>query len=123
MTANDDGVPDVEQWLQALARTPLDAPPLADPSVLWWKAQLAKQLEAERRVQHVLEMGERWQVTLGALGVLALSSLAWSVLAPISHPTWIATLLIVGGVCPAAIGAAMQWTGMRRRPTDADLTM
>ena len=63
-----DHDPDVDgaiAWLEALAATPLDAPPMPDASFLWWKAQLLRRWDAERRVVAPLETGERVHAVIG----------------------------------------------------------
>lgn len=58
-------------WLQALAATPVDAPPMPDAAFLWWKAQLLRRWDAERRAVAPLETGERVHATIG-VGAAAL---------------------------------------------------
>ena len=62
----------VAEWMRQLAALPLDAPPLPDPSYLWWKAQLLRQWDAQKTVTAPLEWGERAQVATGLIGATLL---------------------------------------------------
>jgi len=53
------------------------APAMSDPMPLWWKAQLVRRWDAERRAQAPLDVMERVEIVAGlaAAGVL----LAWAI--------------------------------------------
>jgi hypothetical protein len=95
---------DVTAWMEEFGRTPLEAPPLIDPSLLWWKAQLMRRWDAERRAMRAIEVGEQIQVGIGVASALVLLAWLWRVL-PISGGQTLFTLAIL--VCSALLfGAA-----------------
>ena len=72
-----------EAFMSKVAALPVDpgmAPGVVDPMQLWWKAQLLRRWDAERRVQMPLDVMDRIEVAAGLLAagvllVLALPSL------------------------------------------------
>jgi predicted anti-sigma-YlaC factor YlaD len=88
----------VSQWMQTLADTTGEMPPLPDPALLWWKAQLLRRWEAERQVVKPIERMQRWEIIAGIIGVVAVVvwqwadiSRAFSALNPGNLTTWTAT--------------------------------
>src|ERR1700730_1360193 len=74
---------EVRAWMQKLATVPLDARPLPDARHLWWKAELLKRWDAERRVVEPIEWAEPVQVSMSVAGALILLGWLWrSTLAP-----------------------------------------
>ncbi|HEY7057311.1 MAG TPA: hypothetical protein VH458_12340 [Vicinamibacterales bacterium] len=74
---NPSLTPDEEEavaaFMQRVAVVPdAELPPLADPTVLWWRAQLVRRWESERRVQAPLDVFEPIQIAAGlvAAGLL-----------------------------------------------------
>jgi hypothetical protein len=53
------------------------AAPARDPMLLWWKAQLVRRWDAERRAQAPLEVMERVEIVAGLAAAVML--LAWIV--------------------------------------------
>ena len=69
-----------EAFMSKVAALPVDpgvAPGVADPMQLWWKAQLLRRWDAERRVQMPLDVMDRVEVAAGlvAAGVLLVLAL------------------------------------------------
>lgn len=58
----------VAAWMRELATTSSSEVPLPDASHLWWKAELLRRWDADRRATAPLERGESVQVGIGALG-------------------------------------------------------
>lgn len=73
---NDEDDRAVAAFMARVAALPTAAP-TRDPMALWWKAQLVKRWDAERRAQVPLDVMERVEIAagLGAAGVL----LFWAV--------------------------------------------
>jgi hypothetical protein len=97
MIPQDDSQ-DVAAWMEEFARTPLDAPPLADPSLLWWKAQLLRRWDAERRVTEPIEVGERVQVGIGVVGTLLILGWLWRILPTTSRGPSMAVVIAVSSI-------------------------
>jgi hypothetical protein len=113
-----------DAWMRELADTSVDAPhPLPDPGVVWWKAQLLRRWESERRAVAPIDRMHWVEVAAGvaSLGVFLvwqwsglvnlLSRLSPSALATLSSssPTASAapsTLVFVIGVS-LALGATV----------------
>jgi len=65
----------VTQWMQRLADVPAGVAKLPDSGTLWWKAQIARRWEAERRSSAPVDAMERAELIV-ALIVVALAT-AW----------------------------------------------
>lgn len=63
----------VSRWMQRLADTSGERASLPDPGTLWWRAQIARRWEAERRSAAPVESMERAEVAV-AVGVLAVGA-------------------------------------------------
>jgi hypothetical protein len=62
----------VEAFMARLAETPTGAEPsLSGADVLWWKAQLLRRWEAERKVQAPLDLMEPFQMAAALAAVAA----------------------------------------------------
>lgn len=97
MIPQDDSQ-DIAAWMEEFARTSLNAPPLADPSLLWWKAQVLRRWDAERRASEPIEVGERLQVGVGVVAALLLLGWLWRVLPTTSGAPSLATATLVSSV-------------------------
>ena len=73
--SEQDDLATISAWMQQLGTATLDGPPAVDPSILWWKAQLLRRWDAERRAAKPIEVGERVQVGIGVVGGIA--ALVW----------------------------------------------
>jgi hypothetical protein len=96
----------VTAFMQALAATPLDAPPPPDPSLIWWKAQMLRRWDAEQEAAAPIDVGERVQLGIGFAGVVALLAWLWRS-APAAFGT---TALMLIGVTILAVAAAAALT-------------
>ena len=65
----------VTRWMRRLAEVPAGVAKLPDPGTLWWKAQIARRWEAERRSSAPVDTMERVELVI-ALIVVALAT-AW----------------------------------------------
>ena len=67
----------VAQWMQSLGGLPVEPATGHDARELWWRAELLRRWEAERRVNAASEVGERLAVAVGVLGSVLLIALPW----------------------------------------------
>jgi hypothetical protein len=67
----------VAAWMQELAALPPVDRRVPDPAYLWWKAELLRRWDAQRRAAAPLERGEPVQVGIGLLGTVALLVWLW----------------------------------------------
>lgn len=116
-----------DAWMRELADTSVDAPrPLPDPGVVWWKAQLLRRWESERRAvapidrMHWVEIATGvaslgvflvWQWSglvnlLSRLSTSALTTLSSSSASPASASAAPSTLIFVIAVS-LALGATI----------------
>lgn len=91
--------------LEEMARTPLPAAPLPNPSFIWWKAQLLRRREAEREAMMPIEIGERFHLGAAVLGAVALAAGAWEYLPPLPVTPTSAFALGIGAVVVLSIVA------------------
>jgi predicted anti-sigma-YlaC factor YlaD len=68
----------VSQWMQTLSDTTGEMKSLPDPALLWWKAQLLRRWEAERRVAKPIERMQRWEVVAGTIGLAVMVVWQWA---------------------------------------------
>ena len=66
----------VAALMQELAALPVDSA-FPDPAYLWWKGELLRRWDAQRRVAAPVERGEPLQVAIGLAGTLALLVWLW----------------------------------------------
>lgn len=67
----------IAAFMSRLAHTPLGTEPLLPGAdVLWWKAQLLRRWEAERKVQAPLDLMEPFQIAAALAAVAAI--VAWA---------------------------------------------
>ncbi len=108
MIPQDDSQ-EVAAWMEQFAHTPLDVPPLADPSLLWWKAQLLRRWDAERRATQPIEVGEQVQVGIGAGGALLILGWLWRILPTTSHVPSLAAVIVVSSILLALAVLFASW--------------
>lgn len=71
-------------WMRELADTSVDAPhPLPDPSVIWWKAQLLRRWESERRAVAPIDRMHTIELAAGVIGGAAVLIWQWPTLAAV----------------------------------------
>jgi hypothetical protein len=102
----------VDAWMKTLAAAPIDAGPIADPSFLWWKAQLLRRWDAEREAAKPIELGERVQIVVALFGVFVLFGGLWRFL-PATGGATIATMLVMMLIV-ATVAAVGAWTSFPR---------
>lgn len=108
MIPQDDSQ-DVAAWMEEFAHIPLDVPPLTDPSLLWWKAQLLRRWDAERRATQRIEVGEQVQVGIGVVGTLLILGWLWRILPTTSQVPSLAAVIVVSGILLALAVLFASW--------------
>jgi hypothetical protein len=99
----------VRQWMQDFAALPLPESRLPEAQLLWWKAELLRRWDDERKALAPIERAEPITVTIGVIGALVLMLTLWQ-----SAPGPTATLIFATVVGLAAlVGIA---TVMLRQP-------
>jgi hypothetical protein len=78
---------DAVAWMRRLGGTADERRPLPPAATIWWKAQLARRWEAERRASRPIERMQRAEVALGLVSLAALAAWAWPAL-----PSWLPRL-------------------------------
>src|SRR5579872_4132810 len=95
----------VRQWMHAFAAVPLPQSRLPEPQLLWWKAELLRRWDEERKALAPIERAEPITVTIGVIGALVLMLTLWQ-----SAPGPTATLIfatVVGLAALIAVGTMM----------------
>jgi hypothetical protein len=67
----------VAAWMQELSALAEVDRRVPDPAYIWWKAELLRRWDAERRAAAPLDRGEPVQVGIGLLGTVALLVWIW----------------------------------------------
>jgi hypothetical protein len=67
----------VRLWMQEFAALPLPEGRLPEPQLLWWKAELLRKWDAERKAISPIERAEPVTVTIGVIGALVLMLTLW----------------------------------------------
>jgi predicted anti-sigma-YlaC factor YlaD len=67
----------VSRWMNAMAPTAGEFRSLPSPELLWWKAQLLRRWEAERRVTAPIERTQRVELLAAIAGVVGLVVWQW----------------------------------------------
>jgi hypothetical protein len=101
--AHEDGL--VRQWMQEFAALPLPQSRLPEAQLLWWKAELLRRWDDERKALAPIERAEPITVSIGVIGALVLMLTLWQ-----SAPGPTATLIfatVVGVVALVGIGTLM----------------
>jgi len=66
-------------WIRDMADTSVDAPyPLPDPGVIWWKAQLLRRWESERRAVAPIERMHWVEIAAGVASLSVFLAWQWS---------------------------------------------
>jgi hypothetical protein len=80
--------PDIADWMQKLAALPLEEPARRRSAAhIWWKAELLRRQDLERRVTAPLETAEPIIVGLAVFAAVVLFRWAWDALSsPGAHP-------------------------------------
>lgn len=99
----------VRRWMQDFAALPLPDSRLPEAQLIWWKAELLRRWDDERRALAPIERAEPITVTIGVIGALVLMLTLWQ-----SAPGPTATLIFVTVVGLAALVAIA--TMMLRQP-------
>jgi hypothetical protein len=97
----------VTTWMQQLATSAIDRPPLPDPMHIWLKAEMLRRWDAQRKAAVApLEVGDRIQIGMGLAGAAALLAWLWSRLSTLQPssvlPPPVTIMLVVGVVLLAA---------------------
>jgi len=93
----------VSEWMRQFAALPLPDSRLPEAQLLWWKAELLRRWDEDRRVLAPIERAEPINVSIGVIGALVLMLTLWQ-----SAPGPTATLIFATAVGIAAlIGVAM----------------
>lgn len=80
----DDEERAVAAWMQELAAVPLEtaggagSSPASDPVYTWWKAEMLRRWDAQRRVVAPIEVGERIVAGIALLAALTLFRWLWN---------------------------------------------
>ena len=102
-SAKDDGT--VRQFMQQFAALPLPDSRLPEAQLLWWKAELVRRWDEERRALAPIERAEPINVSIGVIGALVLMLTLWQ-----AAPGPTATLIfatVVGLAAVIGIGTMM----------------
>jgi hypothetical protein len=100
---DEDGL--VRQWMHEFAAVPLPQSRLPEAQLLWWKAELLRRWDNERKALVPIERAEPIAVSIGVIGALVLMLTLWQ-----SAPGPTATLIfatVVGIVALVGIGTMM----------------
>lgn len=101
--------------MKELAADPRETRPLPDPYFIWWKAQLLRRLDAERRASEPIEIGERVHIGAAFLGAIALAAGAWSFVPASSSSTAIALVAFIGAIVLVSAVTFAAWDDTRGR--------
>ena len=95
----------VRRWMEEFAAVPLPASRLPEAQLLWWKAELLRRWDEERKALAPIERAEPINVTIGVIGALVLMLTLWQ-----SAPGPTATIIfatVVGIAALVGIGTMM----------------
>jgi hypothetical protein len=103
----------VTRWMQHLAHVPAGLSRLPDAGTLWWKAQIARRWEAERRTAAPVDAMERVELVV-ALIVVALATAwglpaVWRAVSAPASPEIVTRLALTGDLSQvmALVGAGL----------------
>jgi hypothetical protein len=99
--------------MNEIAQVPRDAGSLADPHFIWWKAQLLRRIDAERKASTPLEIGERMHIGGAVLGAVALGAGAWSFVPSASSTSIVGLVAVIGAVVLASAITFAAWDDTR----------
>jgi hypothetical protein len=101
----------VTAWMKDLASLPVSEAPLPDVTYLWWKAELLRRWDAERKATEPIEVGEQLQVGIGLVTAGGVLVWLWRTLPGITTTSTTGTSLTAGlavcGILLAATAAAL----------------
>ena len=69
---------EVVRWMQQLSQEPAPAHTMPNPDVIWWKAQLLRRWEVERKAAAPIEHMHKAEIFAGVAGFLAFLLWQWS---------------------------------------------
>jgi hypothetical protein len=69
---------EVVRWMRQMAQEPAPAHTLPNADVIWWKAQLLRRWEVERKVAAPIEHMHKAEVYAGVVGFVAFLVWQWS---------------------------------------------
>jgi len=95
---------EVTEWMQQFAARPLDSAPVPEPAYLWWKAELLRRWDLQRRAVAPIEIGEQIQAVIGVVLAVILIVSFWYDSSDSSSPLFTATLLLPLILVAAFIG-------------------
>lgn len=113
--SHEDDEAIVEAAMKELANNPVEGRPLPDPSFIWWKAQLLRRFDAERRATEPIEIGERVHIGAAVLGAAALAAGAWSQMASLASSGTAVVAVALGTLLAVSIVGAVAWHDLRGR--------
>ena len=93
----------VAAWMQQLAALPIDSSTLPEPTYLWWKAQILRQWDAERKATAPIDVGEGVQVGVGVVSGALLLVWLWQQWQPLTASASVPTSITAAMVATAAI--------------------
>lgn len=102
----------VSTWMQDFASEPLESAGATDAAVLWWKAQLLRRWDAERKATAPIEVGEQIQVLIGVVGTLGALAWLWPELSPASGGSLLFGVLLLTAVLAIAAAALSAWNAL-----------
>ena len=68
----------VIRWMQQMAQEPVPAHPMPNPDVIWWKAQLLRRWEVERKAAAPIEHMHKAEILAGLVGLVTFVVWQWS---------------------------------------------
>jgi len=69
---------EVVRWMQHVAQEPVPAHTMPNPDLIWWKAQLLRRWELERKVAAPIERMHTAELAAGVVGLVAFVVWQWS---------------------------------------------
>lgn len=107
--SEQDDMATVSGWMKQMGAATLDGPPAVDPSILWWKAQLLRRWDAERRAAKPIEVGERVQVGIGVVGGIAALVWLWPALPEDARGPLLLGVVVLTGLLLVTAAALSAW--------------
>lgn len=98
----------VQKWMQEFAALPLPESRLPEAQLLWWKAELLRKWDEERKAIAPIERAEPINVSIAVIGALVLMLTLWQ-----SSPGPTATLIFATVVGVTALVAVTALTFRR----------
>jgi hypothetical protein len=85
----------VAVWMRTFSATPFESPALPNAAHLWWKAQVLRRFDAERKATAPIDVGER-TIVIGAMLLLVWLWRSWQALA--AAPASVIAVMITSGL-------------------------